>query len=760
MKPILFFLFSAIAMAQSMSISSVASLNNLKNAAYCADTSVSANTITCTTVVGFTGYTAGQAVDVLMANSATAATTININGLGPKAVTYNGTTPMGSGIMTLGGSYRLTYDGTRFVLMGVVNTVVTTPSYTTTLTGTTVTILAATHGQGTNPFVWCSTSVGLFETCSWSNNGSGDITVTVSPSQTGMNINITSGIGGGGGGGSTTVTGTANQITVSGSVGGPYTLSIPTNPTLPGNTTGTFIGNITGNVTGNVTGTAATITGLLTAPNIAKQDTMDAVSFCSDAGSNDTYACNLSPAITGYVTGTHYRFKANTLNTGAASINFNSLGAKTIVKVAGGITTALATNDILAGQWVDLVYDGTNMQMQSTLGNAPSGGGVTSIATTSPITGGTITTTGTIACATCVTSAAALTSTAIVTGAGSQGSQTPSATATLDGSGNVSTPGSVSTGVGGGVSGSITLSGSTSGSAKITVPAVAGAPADIQLPSATGTNGQVLTTNGATPQVTSWTTVSGAAAGNNISVSGSTVSLNPFDWQHQWGIDEFRNQHGPASNDFAIGDLGWTRTSSGGGLSEGNATNTGMDGSIIMNAGSSDTNWAAIYLGGDFNSGANSYLALDATTWECQYLFQLPDTDATEIFRVGFASFFTFSTSVAEARNIIAVEYNPAVNANFSIVTCGATLNTCTRSATAVAPGTTTKYKARLRSTVAGTIGMSVVAYGSAFGSDLVTSATDLPTTTLTPYWVIARGGADSNLWVDGWACRVDRTTR
>src|SRR6185369_9982554 len=150
MKPILFFLFSAIAMAQSMSISSVASLNNLKNAAYCADTSVSANTITCTTVVGFTGYTAGQAVDVLMANSATAATTININGLGPKAVTYNGTTPMGSGIMTLGGSYRLTYDGTRFVLMGVVNTVVTTPSYTTTLTGTTVTILAATHGQGTN----------------------------------------------------------------------------------------------------------------------------------------------------------------------------------------------------------------------------------------------------------------------------------------------------------------------------------------------------------------------------------------------------------------------------------------------------------------------------------------------------------------------------------------------------------------------------------------------------------------------------------
>ncbi len=96
--------------------------------------------------------------------------------------------------------------------------------------------------------------------------------------------------------------------------------------------------------------------------------------FCSDAGSNDTYACNLSPTIASYVTGTHYRFKANTLNTGAATINFNSIGAKTIKKASGGITTDLATNDILAGQWVDLVYDGTNMQMQSTLGNAASGG--------------------------------------------------------------------------------------------------------------------------------------------------------------------------------------------------------------------------------------------------------------------------------------------------------------------------------------------------------------------------------------------------
>jgi hypothetical protein len=96
--------------------------------------------------------------------------------------------------------------------------------------------------------------------------------------------------------------------------------------------------------------------------------------FAEDAGANDTYVVTLVPVPAAYETGQHYRFKANTANTGACTVNFNALGAKTIKKAAGGITTDLADNDIRAGQWVDLVYDGTNMQMQSLLGNAPAGG--------------------------------------------------------------------------------------------------------------------------------------------------------------------------------------------------------------------------------------------------------------------------------------------------------------------------------------------------------------------------------------------------
>ncbi len=65
-----------------------------------------------------------------------------------------------------------------------------------------------------------------------------------------------------------------------------------------------------------------------------------------------------------------------------------------------------------------------NCMQWSAAGAADTGApcaGVTSISTTSPITGGTITSTGTIACATCVTSAASLTANQATWGAGLQG---------------------------------------------------------------------------------------------------------------------------------------------------------------------------------------------------------------------------------------------------------------------------------------------------------------------------------------------------
>lgn len=104
---------------------------------------------------------------------------------------------------------------------------------------------------------------------------------------------------------------------------------------------------VTGNttVTGNLTVTGTTSTA--GQPN-----------YGVDAGSTDVYVATLSPVPAAYVTGRLYVLKAATANTGAASVNFNGLGAKTIVKA---VSTTLADNDILAAMLCLLVYDGTNM---------------------------------------------------------------------------------------------------------------------------------------------------------------------------------------------------------------------------------------------------------------------------------------------------------------------------------------------------------------------------------------------------------------
>lgn len=87
--------------------------------------------------------------------------------------------------------------------------------------------------------------------------------------------------------------------------------------------------------------------------------------YAADAGSTDAYAITVTPAITAYATGQIFTFKANTINTGAATLNVNSLGAKTIKKNGN---TDLATGDIAASQIIVVVYDGTNMQLQSGIG--------------------------------------------------------------------------------------------------------------------------------------------------------------------------------------------------------------------------------------------------------------------------------------------------------------------------------------------------------------------------------------------------------
>jgi hypothetical protein len=82
--------------------------------------------------------------------------------------------------------------------------------------------------------------------------------------------------------------------------------------------------------------------------------------YVATTGSANTYVANLSPSITAYVAGQKFLVNINATNAGASTINFNAVGAKSIVK--NGATT-LQGGELISGRLYTIVYDGTNFQV-------------------------------------------------------------------------------------------------------------------------------------------------------------------------------------------------------------------------------------------------------------------------------------------------------------------------------------------------------------------------------------------------------------
>ena len=72
------------------------------------------DTITASLSPALTAYANGQIFTLIPANTNTGAVTININGLGAKSITKNGSTALVAGDLVAGVEYSLQYDGTRF----------------------------------------------------------------------------------------------------------------------------------------------------------------------------------------------------------------------------------------------------------------------------------------------------------------------------------------------------------------------------------------------------------------------------------------------------------------------------------------------------------------------------------------------------------------------------------------------------------------------------------------------------------------------
>jgi len=87
--------------------------------------------------------------------------------------------------------------------------------------------------------------------------------------------------------------------------------------------------------------------------------------YAASSHGDDAYAITIGGCGTSYEAGRIYAFKADVANTGACTLNINAIGALTIKK---NLNVDLATDDILAGQIVAVVYDGTYFQMLSRIG--------------------------------------------------------------------------------------------------------------------------------------------------------------------------------------------------------------------------------------------------------------------------------------------------------------------------------------------------------------------------------------------------------
>lgn len=87
----------------------------------------------------------------------------------------------------------------------------------------------------------------------------------------------------------------------------------------------------------------------------------------------DTITGSLTPVLTAYAAGQKFSFVSAGANTGAVTININSLGAKNITKFGA---TALAAGDIPSGTVVHIEYDGTQFQLVNLIAQSVASGAV------------------------------------------------------------------------------------------------------------------------------------------------------------------------------------------------------------------------------------------------------------------------------------------------------------------------------------------------------------------------------------------------
>jgi hypothetical protein len=121
-------------------------------------------------------------------------------------------------------------------------------------------------------------------------------------------------------------------------------------------------GNFTTPVTGPVMGNGASAPSAATAVNLSAP-----VNCIAASGSGTAYTCSTSPTMNPG-NGTRIQFNADVANTGSASLAVN--GTSGSIRKWGAHHATLDANDLSAGEWISITYDGTYWQLDGQLGNA------------------------------------------------------------------------------------------------------------------------------------------------------------------------------------------------------------------------------------------------------------------------------------------------------------------------------------------------------------------------------------------------------
>lgn len=114
--------------------------------------------------------------------------------------------------------------------------------------------------------------------------------------------------------------------------------------------------------TGLVVGDGVTAGGIMTPTGAEIQK--GSVVYAAGSGA-DTITMTLSPAPAAYTAGMKVRWKQASNSTGAATLNVNGLGAKSIKK---NVSEAIEADDLVADGIYEATYDGTNFQLSGSVG--------------------------------------------------------------------------------------------------------------------------------------------------------------------------------------------------------------------------------------------------------------------------------------------------------------------------------------------------------------------------------------------------------